>query len=66
MDAGLEHLQEDADGCPKKSFLGTKCSRAVRETEALLSDLMVDQPLFWLLTASLVGFLLGKRLLGKN
>ena len=66
MDAGLEHLQEDADGCLQKSFLGTKCLRAVRETEAFLSDLMVDQPLFWLLTASLVGFLLGKRLLGKN
>lgn len=66
MGASLERLQEDADGCSGKGILGTKLSRATRETEALVSDLMVDQPLFWLLAASFVGFLLGKRLVRKN
>jgi len=66
MSADLERLREGADTCPCRSGLAAKFSRVARETEALVSDLMVDQPLLWLLTASFIGFLLGKRLLGKN
>lgn len=66
MSADLERLQGGADTCPCGSGMAAKLSRVVRETEALVSDLMVDQPLFWLLAASFIGFFLGKRLLRRN
>lgn len=61
-----ERLQPGMIESSCKSALVTKISRVTKETEALVSDLMVDQPLFWLLAASFIGFFLGKRLLRRN
>ncbi|MFT8807440.1 hypothetical protein [Gluconobacter sp.] len=74
MEADLEHylepgvglLQDNASGCAWKNAAGKKISCAARETEALVSDLMVDQPLLWLLVSFSVGILLGKRLFRGN
>ncbi|MBF0863228.1 MAG: hypothetical protein ABF932_03650 [Gluconobacter potus] len=66
LEAGLGRLQDDASACPWMNGLEKKVSSAARETEALVSDLMVDQPLFWLLTSFFIGILLGKGLFRKS
>ncbi|MBS1102250.1 hypothetical protein JK202_04345 [Gluconobacter sp. Dm-62] len=66
LDAEVGRLQDNAGCCFWKSALKKKISCAARETDALVSDLMVDQPLFWLLSSFFVGILLGKRLFRKN
>lgn len=66
LEAGIGRLQDDASACPWMRGFGKKVSSAGRETEALVSDLMVDQPLFWLLVSFFAGMLLGRGLFRKN
>lgn len=66
LEAGVGRLQDDASGVSWTNTLGKKIASAARETDALVSDLMVDQPLFWLASSFFVGILLGKRLFWKN
>lgn len=66
LEAGVGRLQDDASTCFWMQDLGKKVSSGGRETEALVSDLMVDQPLFWLLVSFSIGILLGRGLFRKN
>ena len=66
LEAGVGRVQDEPACCFSKCEFGKKISGAARETEALVSDLMVDQPLLWLLVSFFLGLLLGKRLFRGN
>ncbi|WP_408873015.1 hypothetical protein [Gluconobacter roseus] len=66
LEAGIGRVQDEPACCFSKCGFGKKISGAARETEALVSDLMVDQPLLWLLVSFFLGLLLGKQLFRGN
>ncbi|GBR68205.1 hypothetical protein [Gluconobacter kanchanaburiensis] len=66
LDPHVQRLQDTEGCCMTGQNARKKISHAARETDALVSDLMVDQPLLWLGIAFLGGLFFGKRLFRGN
>ena len=74
MDADLaSYLDESVPSLQDGAGRVVDCSRAkknicsfLKESRAVVADLMVDQPLLWLLVSFFLGLLLGKRLFRGN
>lgn len=62
LEPRVQRLQDTGECCVTGQGARKKISCAARETDALISDLMVDQPFLWLGGAFLSGLFLGRRL----
>lgn len=66
LEEGVERLQDRAGQCPCLETMRKRLCVCAKESEALLSDLMVDQPLLWLSIAFSVGLLFGKTVFSRK